>query len=278
MPQAVPWQRRSEAERAQTVRLEETYRCSQAAVRLEIEREVCGCDYGGCSWTTRMEAEEIAALLKLAPGRRLLDLGAGAGWPGLYLLRISGCDVTLADLPFAGLKIATSRARRDALPGGSWVVAADAALLPFVESSFDAISHSDLLCCLQRKREVLAACRSVVRSSGTMVFTVIDVAPNLLGELRRRAIEAGPEFVECDTPYPDLLSSTGWRLRDCRDLTAGYGASLRRQLKADTARLPALAEVLGSAATDERLTDWRGKLAALDEGLLRRTLYCATPA
>jgi hypothetical protein len=75
----------SPEERAQTDRFDELYVRAQSPVILSIERSVCGCDYGGTSWTTRDEAERIGAILGLRPGLRLLDLGAGSGWPALYL-------------------------------------------------------------------------------------------------------------------------------------------------------------------------------------------------
>ena len=71
-------------------------------VMREIEHRICGCDYDGTSWTTRRGAENTAARLKLAPDRRLLEIGAGAGWPGLDLERMTKCDVTLVDLPRQG--------------------------------------------------------------------------------------------------------------------------------------------------------------------------------
>ena len=71
-----------------------------------IERRVCGCNYGGSSWTTRAESDSMASILGLAPGVRLLDIGAGVGWPGIYLSDSTGCDVTLADMSPEGLRIA----------------------------------------------------------------------------------------------------------------------------------------------------------------------------
>ena len=121
---------RTPAEQARLDRFTWEYQTSQNEVMLEIERAVCGCDYGGTSWTTRREAERVGELLGLNPGTRFLDVGAGAGWPGLYLARITGCDVTLVDVPLEGLRIANARAVAEQLAGECRVIAADGAALP----------------------------------------------------------------------------------------------------------------------------------------------------
>lgn len=48
-------------------------------LKLEIEREVMGCNYGITSYTTRSQAERIGQMLGLRPDMRLLDVGAGSG-------------------------------------------------------------------------------------------------------------------------------------------------------------------------------------------------------
>ena len=106
----------SSAERALRERFEATYATCQAPVMRAIERSFCGCDYGATSWTTREEADRIGTLLALGPGVRLLDLGAGTGWPALYLAKTTGCDVTLTDLPVTGLRIAMARTLADREP------------------------------------------------------------------------------------------------------------------------------------------------------------------
>lgn len=269
---------RTPDEEAMIERFSRQYPLGQAAVMREIERTVCGCDYGGTSWTTRQEAEQIGRLLGLRPGQRLLDLGAGSGWPGLYLASMTGCDIALVDVPLSGLRIAAERAAADRLSGACWVVAADGAGLPFRSGWFDAIGHSDVLCCLEAKLAVLQDCRRVIRAGGRMVFTVISVAPGLATADRKRAVEFGPPFVAARAGYPILLQQAGWTITEQIDATAEYAKSVRAQLRAEEAHADELRELLGAAEFSERLAKRRGTVRAADEGLLRRELFAATTA
>jgi len=270
--------RRTAAEDARLARFAREYESSQHPVALEIERAVCGCDYGGTSWTTRAEAERVARLLRLRPGVRFLDVGAGAGWPGLYMARITGCNVALLDVPLEGLRIALRRAASDQLSGDCWIMAADAAALPLENAGFDAIGHSDLLCCLEAKAAVLEECRRVVRPDGGMAFTVISIAPGLSAEDYRRAVQAGPLFKETSVPYPTMLGRAGWAITDHFDLSAEYAQSARHMLREEEARAGALARVLGEVEFSEMLARRRRTVQALDHGLLRRELFAARPA
>ncbi len=113
------------------------------AVR-RLEEASIGIDWGGNGHTTRAQAEEMAELLQIGPDSTLADLGSGAGWPGIYLASLSGCDVVLSDLTGPGM----ANARR--LAGEKQVRArvevASAIDNPFVSNCVDAVSHSDLLC------------------------------------------------------------------------------------------------------------------------------------
>jgi cyclopropane fatty-acyl-phospholipid synthase-like methyltransferase len=267
----------SREEQAQRERLNELYVRAQSPVMLSIERSVCGCDYGGTSWTTRTEAQRIVGLLRLQPGVHLLEVGAGSGWPGLYMAKTSGCDVVLVDLPLAGLRVAADRAVTDRMPGAFGAVVADAAILPFPSGSFDAVSHSDLLCCLRQKLAALKAFRDAIRIDGRMAFTVISIAPGLSPEKCKEAVANGPEFVESEADYPTLLGQAGWTIVDCRDITPDFGASCRHQLQADAERKEALEALIGDSEFAERQAGWRAKLAAIEDGLLRRELFSAVP-
>ena len=124
----------------------ERYRVAPAEVSRRIELAVLGGDWGANGYTTMVQADRLARELGLRPGGRLLDLGAGRGWPGLYLAAATGCQVVLADVPVEGLRVAAARARREELAGRAAPVAATARALPFTPGSFDAIVHTDVLC------------------------------------------------------------------------------------------------------------------------------------
>jgi ubiquinone/menaquinone biosynthesis C-methylase UbiE len=258
-------------------KFESVYARSQASVMLSIERSVCGCDYGGNSWTTQSEADDLATRLELRSGLRVLDLGAGAGWPALYFAEKYACDVVLGDFLEVGLRIAEERSVKDGLSQMVATVVADAADLPLSDNCFDAISHSDLLCCLERKRSVLDGCRRVIRPQGRMAFTVISITPGLSAEQHVRAIASGPQFVESDVDYLTLMAQTGWVITDHEDLTAAYADSCVRQIHADEAHEHELEALIGIDEFAARLAGWRENLVAIREGLFRREMFVVSP-
>jgi SAM-dependent methyltransferase len=241
----------------------------------DLERSVYGCDYGGTSGTTQAEAERIAPLLDVRRGARLLDVGAGTGWPGLYLAQLTGCDAVLVDLPLASLRIARERGAADGLAQRCEVVVADGAALPFRDGFFDALSHSDVLCCTPDKLGVLRACRRVVRDGAMMVFTVIALAPSLSEVQRGHAKESAPAFIDVDEDYAILLDRSRWRLQERSDLTTAFAQSMRAELDGMRARADALADVYGASEFEERVQRQQGAVADIDAGLVRRELFVA---
>ena len=111
-----------------------------------VEREAVDSDYGNAGFTTRVQADRLADLLELRPADRLLDVGSGAGWPGLYLAHRIGCRVVVCDLSGSGMAQAKQRAATDGMADRTHAVVATARHLPFRPEQFDAIVHTDLLC------------------------------------------------------------------------------------------------------------------------------------
>lgn len=122
------------------------YRITSADVFLEIEREVLGTDYQATGYTTRAEADELGQALQLGVGDRLLDLGSGCGWPGLYLAERTGCDLVTVDPVASGARAAHERAGRDGLAARHLAIVGRGEALALRPDSFDAVVHVDVTC------------------------------------------------------------------------------------------------------------------------------------
>ena len=135
---------REERERRETY--DARYRTEILDANLQIEREAVGSDYGNNGYTTLAQADLVIEALQLSAADRLLDMGSGAGWPGLYLSKRTGCRVVLSDLTLPGMRRGTHRAAVDDTAARSAAVVASARQLPFRPDSFDAMVHTDVLC------------------------------------------------------------------------------------------------------------------------------------
>jgi 2-polyprenyl-3-methyl-5-hydroxy-6-metoxy-1,4-benzoquinol methylase len=125
---------------------QERYRNPPSLLASQIERRVIGGDWGANGFTSMAQADTLAHELRLSAAERLLDLGSGRGWPGLYRAARTGCQVVLTDLPLEGLRVAAARAASEGIAARTGVVAAAASGLPFRAGSFDVVIHTDVLC------------------------------------------------------------------------------------------------------------------------------------
>lgn len=239
-----------------------------------LERRVLGCDYGGTSWTTRSQADGMAQALGLGRGSHLLELGSGSGWPALHLAQTTDCRVTLLDLPINALAQARDRARSQGTRAADTVVASGAAL-PFLSASFDALAHSDVLCCLPDKLDMLMECRRVARPGAPMAFYVIAPGGGLNKEELAMVAETGPPFVETPADYPTLLTEAGWNLLARESVDTEYIATLRRLLEGLTAEAETFIGVMGSTEYRETLARRERQVAVVENGLMKRERFLA---
>jgi hypothetical protein len=133
-------------ERDTRQRFTDRYGEERGEVVRRIERAVIGSDWGANGYTTVSQADHLGEVLRLGPGTRLLDLGAGLGWPGLYLAVRTGCAAVLTDIPLPGLRQALARASAEGVTERTAAVASSARALPFRANGFDAVVHTDVLC------------------------------------------------------------------------------------------------------------------------------------
>lgn len=127
-----------------TADFDKRYRVAGEPPLRRAELKVIGSDYGATSYTTKDQADRLAQLLGLGKGKILLDVGSGAGWPGIYLAHSTGCRVVLSDLPLEGLRVAVRRIHDEGVHGG--VLATSGESLALRDGRFDAATSSDVLC------------------------------------------------------------------------------------------------------------------------------------
>lgn len=248
---------------------------SMSAVLLDIEEETIGTRCGAASWSMPEQVEWMASVAAVGPGDLLLDIGSGSGWPGLAVARLTGASVVLTDVPATGLETAAMHAKGSEID--VTLARADATALPFGDRSFDAVTHSDVLCCLPGKERALEECHRVLTPDGAMVFTVILANEALAPEDARARMEEGNQYVVSDAPYGEMLADAGFAY-DEEDVTEGFHELARRTARARSDRTSELVEALGEEEALQMIARSSFNVRAIEDGLLLRRRYIARPS
>ncbi|GEL20250.1 hypothetical protein [Pseudonocardia asaccharolytica] len=119
---------------------------------------------------------------------------------------------------------------------------------------------------------MLRASRRVLRPGGRTAFFTIHVAPGLSPAARRRAAEAGPPAVTSHGNYRNLMRSAGFVEVEEHDVTAAYLETARAWLRHVEDAADDLAAVEPPGLVADRLARRREVVAAIESGLLRRSL------
>ena len=109
-----------------------------------IEQRVTGTAFGATGYTTLQQADRLAVILKLEPGKTLLDIGTGPGWPGLYLAQTTGCRVISSDPTLEGVVLANERIQNDNLEAVA--VVSHGQPLPLRNGTVEAVTSGDVFC------------------------------------------------------------------------------------------------------------------------------------
>jgi ubiquinone/menaquinone biosynthesis C-methylase UbiE len=86
----------------------------------------------------------MASLLDVGEGDLVLELGSGAGWPGLYIARQARATIILSDVPWEGVAWGRRRGRAEEIAVDA--VACVGSAIPFRDGSFQGVTHSDVMC------------------------------------------------------------------------------------------------------------------------------------
>lgn len=103
----------------------------------------------------------------------------------------------------------------------------------------------------------------------------ISIAPGLSVREHRQAVRAGPPAVRTRGDHGTMLLSAGFAVVEEKDVTPDYLTVVRAWLREASARADALRAVHGDRVFEERQRDRRLHVAAVERGLLRRSLFVA---
>ena len=92
---------------------------------------------------------------------------------------------------------------------------------------------------------------------------------------RRRASRAGPIAVATARPHLELLTAAGFRHVTETDYTAEFAATTRAWTEHWDANREELVALLGQQWVQERQTERRAQLRAIQDGILSRSLFTA---
>jgi cyclopropane fatty-acyl-phospholipid synthase-like methyltransferase len=154
-------------------------------------------------------------------------------------------------------------------------MAASAVHLPLRPQTFDAIVHTDVLCCLRAKLAVLKECHAMLKPGGRMAFTTIYAAPGVDERSYRRACRVrGCGFAE-RRQMTGLMNAAGFVAVKERDVTREFARTTRAYLETSARHETELSDVWGA----DRYRDWQhdraATLALIEEGVVRRGLFTA---
>ena len=108
-----------------------------------------------------------------------------------------------------------------------------------------------------------------------MAFLTIEPEAGLAATELERAVAAGPPEVRVDGGHEALLTRAGFTTIDAIDVTAAFHETQLAWSVRWSERKDDVVELLGEKLYDERQEERRLTLAAIQDGLLRRTLYIA---
>jgi predicted SAM-dependent methyltransferase len=182
--------------------------------------------------------------------------------------------VTLLDIPLNALKLAAARADDDALTDRVEVVCASGTALPFAGASCDRLSHSDVLCCLREKLEMLEECRRIASTGALMHFSVILPAPNLSLSDYQEALGTGPPFVDAPHGYEPLLRKSRWQIVDHIDVSSGYQQTLQALVDGMSRGTRKIRQVFGEEFVSHR-KHREDQIALIERGILKREVFVA---
>ena len=194
---------------------------------------------------------DLSRQLDLKPDQRILDVGCGVGGPSRHLASEYGCHVIGIDLTASYCRVARMIADRMALAQRMFYVYGSALMLPFAESSFDAVWTQHTSMNIEDKARFYGEIRRVLKPGGRLAF--YDVLAGPAGTPYYPlpwAREESMSFLLSEDDLRKSLNEAGFHVMHWRDTSAigrqwFIDMAKRQKQNPEIVRTPGLQMLLG---------------------------------
>jgi 2-polyprenyl-3-methyl-5-hydroxy-6-metoxy-1,4-benzoquinol methylase len=218
-----------------------------AELSRDIRRDAFGEDIGQNSWLTAREQDMFIPWLNLGPGKRLLDVGCGAGGPALRMASKTSCSVTGIDMHRSAIRTANALAAEMGLDQQAEFRIGDAMRrLSYSEGTFDAITCIDAINHLPDRQPLITDWCRILKPGGRLLFTnpVVITGPLTNNEIAQRT-SAGFYMLTPEGYDEQILARCGMRLLQSENVTRTMAESAEKRLAARASHEAALRKVEG---------------------------------
>jgi ubiquinone/menaquinone biosynthesis C-methylase UbiE len=209
-------------------------------------------------------------------GRRVLELGSGAGGGALVLAGKYGADVVGLELEQALVELSQRHARDAELTGQIEFRCVLPGPLPVDDASFDALYTSGVVCHIEDRQELFREVMRVLKPGGMLLgYDWFVTAQSNAIDTWLRAAELHLFPAMLDT-YTDTLQAIGFEAVSGDDASAWYLQKAASELaELEGALFERAAEVSSAASRDLVLTEWRAMNVVLKSGELKSGYFRA---
>lgn len=172
--------------------------------------------------------EETAAMIDVAAGHHLLDVGSGIGGPARYFAHRFGCRVTGIDLTAEFCDAARHLTRLLGLESKVDFELGDALAMPFAEASFDGAYSMNVSMNIADKPALYREIRRVLKPGGWLMLSELAMGPGApLDYPTPWAATAASSFLASPEETRAGLEAAGFevvKFRDASEDVKAYGA------------------------------------------------------